>query len=281
MSTPSGPGYLHSIDSVGAIPILTWQPWCRDPAHVTGDDFVGKIASGAYDSYITKFAADLKAFLDGANNRMIYMRLGHEMNGAWYPWSKDAAQYVGMWTRTWKIFQQVGLAQNSKQLQWMWCPNNYPYDVIDPFYPGNDMVDWMCFDAYQTKAGYGPMSTIAGPIIAELNKLSGSTKPIAVAEFGCSTQSYGGAAAQPKCIEDFLAYTVDTGVVRIASYFNQDDYKTNGDAKTWGRASLSGGPSEGLFMASPAPLQPAPSSAYTASAPAPTTVKQAPSPSYT
>ncbi|HEY9666287.1 MAG TPA: hypothetical protein V6C91_05750, partial [Coleofasciculaceae cyanobacterium] len=74
------------------IPLITWEPYLCDSAS-TPSDVVKRAANGEYDAYISKWADRLKTFLSGpdgvyqtSDDRRVYIRLAHEMNGNWYPW---------------------------------------------------------------------------------------------------------------------------------------------------------------------------------------------------
>lgn len=131
--------------AVGAIPQLTWQP--KYTAGGNQADFaLTTIADGTHDSYITGYADSVASW-----NKRIYIRLAHEMNGDWYPWSpglygNTAADYVAAWRHIHAIFA----ARGATNVRWVWCPNsdganNY---LLPELYPGDDYVDWVGLDGY-------------------------------------------------------------------------------------------------------------------------------------
>ena len=78
--------------------MMTWQPACYDPNLPTlssiskyiktEDTFIKNVAAGTYDSYVVSVASQIKSFLSGpdgvygtSDDRRIYIRLAHEMNG--------------------------------------------------------------------------------------------------------------------------------------------------------------------------------------------------------
>jgi hypothetical protein len=84
------------------------------------------IHNGSYDSYINEFGDRLKTWLAGNNgvygnsdDRRLYLRFAHEMNGNWYPWSHDAVpnDYILAWRHAHDIFSSKNL--NSTPLQWV------------------------------------------------------------------------------------------------------------------------------------------------------------------
>ena len=124
-------------------------------------------------------AADLAEF--NASGVPVIVRLAHEMNGSWYPWGHQPAQYVAM-------FRMVAAAVHelAPESAMMWAPNyggGYPFgggrfeavpgsaaraaldtdgdgaltsadDPYAPYYPGDDAVDWVGMSLYHWGAAY-------------------------------------------------------------------------------------------------------------------------------
>ncbi|HEV8282585.1 MAG TPA: hypothetical protein VGQ02_12040 [Candidatus Limnocylindrales bacterium] len=110
-----------------------------------------------------------------------FVRFAHEMNGAWYPWSQQPAQYV-------EAFRRVARAvhERSPSSAMIWAPNEgsgYPYvgqqyaaasgsveaaaldtdhdgdvdgddDPYAPYYPGDEAVDWIGVSLYHWGIAY-------------------------------------------------------------------------------------------------------------------------------
>jgi len=125
---------------------LTWEPWVD----------LKDIANGAYDSYLTRYAAEVKAW-----GETIRLRFAHEMiqdnvkdncqggqTGCpeWYPWQDQPDDYKAAFRHAHDVFRAAG----ATNVEWVWCPNNYPFDVniVKLYYPGPDYVDWLCMDGY-------------------------------------------------------------------------------------------------------------------------------------
>eukprot|EP01113_Clastostelium_recurvatum_P039010 TRINITY_DN5903_c0_g1_i1.p1 TRINITY_DN5903_c0_g1~~TRINITY_DN5903_c0_g1_i1.p1 ORF type:complete len:220 (+),score=15.89 TRINITY_DN5903_c0_g1_i1:109-768(+) len=87
------------------------------------------VASGATDAYLNSFFNQTKTWLAGPNgiygdgdDRRMYMRFAHEMNGNWYPWSGNATAYVLMWRRVYVLAtNKWGI--DKTRMQWVWCVN--------------------------------------------------------------------------------------------------------------------------------------------------------------
>ncbi len=142
-------GCAKNLHDQGYQQVLTWEP--KDYTKGTNQPAysLDKINSGAYDRYITDYAKAIKA-----SGVPIYLRLAHEMNGDWYPWSPGVgsntpAKYVKMWKRVRAIFDRVGV----ENVEWVFSPNvgkpvyapKYP---MSQFYPGDSYVDLVSLDGY-------------------------------------------------------------------------------------------------------------------------------------
>jgi beta-mannanase len=228
---------LPKIWSNQNIPLITWEPYLCDSAS-TPPDVVRRAANGEYDTYINKWADRLKTFLSGpdgvyqtSDDRRVYIRLAHEMNGNWYPWSaalggSTPTDYVLMWKRVKGIFDNKGL--DAKHVQWVWCVNNtdvgnYP---AESFYPGDAYVDWIAIDGYnwgtsQTWSSWQPPDQTFGSMMTRLQAMT--TKPLAITELGTSTIASSGTdlAAKSQWLTDAFNYAL-TKNIKMVLWFNQD-----------------------------------------------------------
>lgn len=207
------------IVNYGAIPHVTWEPWIdsgKKPLK-TGD-----IAAGRYDGYIRKWARAARDF-----KYPFFLRLGHEMNGDWYPWSAakngyDTSVYVKMFRRVHDIFKEEG----ADNVIWLWCPMNgdfpeSPWNKCSKYYPGNEYVDWVGMDAYNwgRDQGGGSWVSLKRMMKARYEEFTASypDKPIMIGEFGSGTS--GGDKAQwvreaMSCIKE------DYPAIKAAVWFN-------------------------------------------------------------
>lgn len=105
----------------------------------------------------------------------VMLRFAHEMNGSWYPWGMQPEAYI-------EAFREVAAAvrEQTTGTEMIWAPNyggGYPFvggqyapdpgttdfelldtdgdgeltqldDPYDPFYPGDDVVDWVGMSLY-------------------------------------------------------------------------------------------------------------------------------------
>ena len=158
--------------------MLTWEPragGCCDSSSVTPSN----IASGSHDAYIRSFARDVARF-----PHRIQIRLGHEMNGEWYPWGRQPTNYVNMYRHVHDIFEEEG----ATNVDWVWCPNviGPTYEgTFDQYYPGDAYVDFTGLDGYNWYAARGvPWYTfdeVFGRSVAHMNEFA-PDKPLIIAE---------------------------------------------------------------------------------------------------
>jgi beta-mannanase len=185
------------------------------------------IINGVYDSYITKFAQDAKAWA-----HPFFLRFDWEMNlQGWYPWvetvnGNSSGQYVTMWRHVHDIFARVG----ATNVTWVWCPNAEYNGSIKPLtslYPGNSYVDWTCIDGYNWGTNpwkpnvWQTFSQVVGPTYTNLVGTVAPTKPVMVGETASS--EYGGSKAS--WITDMLATQLPKYFPRIEAFvwFNWKD----------------------------------------------------------
>jgi len=217
------------------VPLITWEPYlCTS----TPNDVEVRAKDGKYDAYLSNWAARLKTFLSGpdgvyntSDDRRAYLRLGHEMNGNWYPWSAGMgsnapSDYVNMWKHVKAIFDSKGLDAN--HLQWVWSVNNA--DVggysAESFYPGDAYVNWVAIDGYnwgtsQTWSNWQTPAQVFGPMIDRLRAVT--TRPLAITEFASSTSTSSGTsvAAKGQWLTDTFKYTLAQNIKMIVA-FNED-----------------------------------------------------------
>lgn len=127
--------------------MLTWEPWQTVSAakgktaqYAEQPEFGNAaIAAGEKDAYIRSFAESI-----AKSGLKVYVRYAHEMNGDWYPWSRDPAKYVAAWRRVVDIFREVG-ADNAV---FVYSINPSVFEPVagweanvKRYWPGDDYVD--------------------------------------------------------------------------------------------------------------------------------------------
>jgi mannan endo-1,4-beta-mannosidase len=159
------------------------------------------------------------------------VRLGHEMNGNWYPWSaatggNSPADYVAMWRRVVGIFDSQHLDAN--HLQWVWCVNADDVGgfTAESFYPGDDYVDWVAIDGYNWGASqaWSTWKTPPQTYDAMLGRIRViATKPVALTEFASTSATVTGTSVPAKSawISDLFAYAA-SNQIKMLIWFNED-----------------------------------------------------------
>jgi hypothetical protein len=141
---------VQNLLNNGYRPVVTWEMMYSqyprlDPVQPRFD----QLLAGNFDSYIDAFADKIKSY-----NDTIIMRIFHEFEGNWYPWSltennHDPAMYVTAFRHVVDRFR----ARGATKVQWMWCVNAEPkpyrdYNWIVAAYPGDDYVNMVATDIY-------------------------------------------------------------------------------------------------------------------------------------
>jgi mannan endo-1,4-beta-mannosidase len=226
---------LPNIWANGNVPLVTWEPFTGKN---TPADIERRIASGAFDGYVADWAARLQRFLDGpdgrpstTDDRRAYLRLGHEMNGDWYPWgaapgANSPSDYVAMWRRVHGAFASRGLGPG--RLQWIWAVNAEDVGgvVAEEFYPGDDVVDWVAVDGYNWGASedwssWRSPAAVLDPMVGRLRAIS--FRPLAITETASTSATPAGAspAAKSQWVTALFDYAAGARAGMVV-WFNQD-----------------------------------------------------------
>jgi hypothetical protein len=152
-------GDFDNVRNHGSLPLLDWSSEALGGGINQPDYALSKIAGGLYDSFIRQWALDAKAW-----GHPFFLRFDWEMNGNWhYPWSAQLngnhpGDYIQAWQHVHDIFAQAG----ATNVTWVWCPN-----ISDPgtvpmaaLYPGDNYVDWTCFDGYNKEDAWVDFNTV-------------------------------------------------------------------------------------------------------------------------
>jgi mannan endo-1,4-beta-mannosidase len=198
---------IDKVAARGVMPVISWEPW--DPhAPVQSDNSRSKqpkyqlkrIIAGDFDAYIRNYARGVAGL-----PYQVGMRLAHEMNGFWYPWSEQsngnaAGEYAQMWRHVHDIFTQVG----ARNVLWIWSPNvTYTGATpIPPLYPGDKYVDWMGLSGYYGTEGVEGYRGFRDTFAASIDVLrSIAAKPIVITELAATDKD----ARKAEWITDMFA----------------------------------------------------------------------------
>lgn len=140
--TPFPEKTFHTILSEGSAPVITWEPW--DAATKEGIP-CAEILEGKWDSFIQKFAETLRS-----EEKTVYLRFAHEMNGDWYPWSSfliGAENYKAMYRHVKDLFDSLRI----RNVRWIYSMNWENKPATNDYtssYPGDSYVDYLGIDGY-------------------------------------------------------------------------------------------------------------------------------------
>jgi beta-mannanase len=198
--------YLEIFNKAKKIPLITWEPW--DPTKgVNQPAFQLKnIINGDYDTYIKETAKNIRLY-----GKPIFLRLAHEMNADWYPWSgtvnnNTPNEYVAMWRHIYTIF----LSEGATNITWVWSPNTEE-DDLRKYYPGDAYVDWVGLDGYNwgTSRLYKIWESFSDIFLDDYLSITSLTdKPVMIAETASSEN--GGSKSD---------WIIDTYRTQIPMYF--------------------------------------------------------------
>jgi glycosyl hydrolase family 26 len=211
---------LRHIHSLGALPAITWEPWHPSEGADQPRYALDRIAAGDYDSYIEQWARAAASF-----GQPMQIRLAHEMNGTWYPWSigvngNSTADFKNAYRHVHDKFIAAGAAN----VQWVWSIDaayNRPEGLRNgaDSYPGDRYVDVVGVDGYNggpTGATWDSPDELFGRVI-RLATAVAPTKPLWIYETGSGDKR--GDKAQ--WITDLFAYLQQTRVTGLL-WFNFD-----------------------------------------------------------
>jgi mannan endo-1,4-beta-mannosidase len=133
------------------------------------------IAAGQQDAFLESYAQSVKDF-----GHPVIISFGHEMNGNWYSWGwthTSPATYVAAWRHIVDVFRQVG----ADNVTWLWTINavDSVEGPIADYWPGNNYVTWVAFDAYYYNTT-DDFSAVFGPSISAIRQVT--NKPILIGE---------------------------------------------------------------------------------------------------
>ena len=172
----------------------SWEPWAPPFAPDGTDIPLTAIAGGQFDAYIDSWAAGLRD-----DRYPVLLDFAHEMNGDWYPWGSGVngntpGQYVDAFRHVHDRFALAG----ATNVRFVWNPNNTSTSIAAPeFYPGDDYVDWLAIDAYNSNNSWASPHDEIAPIYTEISALN-SRKPMMLAEVASQATPPAGAVPVDK-----------------------------------------------------------------------------------
>ncbi|OGC36026.1 hypothetical protein A2311_02230 [candidate division WOR-1 bacterium RIFOXYB2_FULL_48_7] len=206
----------------GGAAMIRLEPWSwkgKDDKSFTLENLL----AGKYDHLLKKFAAGAKAY-----GKPVFVSFGHEMNGSWYPWSgnpalfKKAFQYVHD-----KISKEFGACN----ITWVYNPN-IDFGMIKEYYPGDEYVDWVAIDGYNTEDYGNDWRSCSQLFDAAIRDLEQFHKPIMIGEFGSDANTPADKTERkPEWIRECISYAERKGIKAFV-YFNVSKDE-GGEKKAW------------------------------------------------
>ena len=202
------------------------------PSELNNTDWRSAGAAGAYTDHARKLAQRLVAV--GQGNAVI--RLAHEANGDWYADSigntdRQMQQWRQFWRKTVKAMQSVPGAN----FKFDFCVNaGYRAIPLSDYYPGNDVVDIIGIDAYDSAsklpagaARWQALYDQPGGIHEVLDFAKAHGKPLSIPEWGIGPtgDKYLSAGDDPAYV-DGIASVVRNNNVAYQSYFYSHQWAT-------------------------------------------------------
>ena len=172
------PGWRQPWDIAnGRIPMISWGKQASDV-----------VLSGADDAYIAARADGIKAL-----GKPVFLRWFWEMDGNRnLAISQSPAAYIAAWRHIHDIFT----ARGATNVAWVWCPNASAFNAGDAqrYYPGDDVVDWICADGYNfyPDSNYREFAPIFAGFYAWASQ---RPKPLMIGEYGDQQAAPGQRAA--------------------------------------------------------------------------------------
>ena len=176
---------------------------------------VRDVRDGAVDAYIRSYARDVRDYA----KPVLITPFVAEFNGAWW-WAVSpdmnpnlkTDDFVQAWRRVVAIFRAVG----ANNVSWAWVVNNYPQPSSDPiiaYYPGDEYVDWIGADIYDTS----PLHWLNGAYGLAV----AHGKPFFIGEFGIRHEfSVLLPWQQQNWLEAIFDWFEAHPAVKLISYFN-------------------------------------------------------------
>ncbi|HWH14654.1 MAG TPA: glycosyl hydrolase, partial [Miltoncostaeaceae bacterium] len=220
------PDVFDTVRRHGAIPIIDWSPWDRkDRGYHEQPDFqLRDVIEGKYDPYIREWAQAAARW-----GHPMFVRLCHEMNGDWYPWSeRENGNAPGEFVRAWRHIVDIFRAEGARNVNFVWAPNefeSYAGIPVSQLYPGDAYVDWVGMSGYnwgtgQTGSRWRTFPRTFTRTYTTLRALAPS-KPLMIAEVASSER--GGSKAD--WLRDALAVQLPQRFpeVKAVVYWNKSD----------------------------------------------------------
>ncbi len=178
---------VDSIYQLGAIPMITWEPWgslfavSQESEALQAEEKVFEhITKGVFDAYLKEFSRQI-----GKLKRPVYLRFAHEFDNPAYPWSPRGNNTPEEFIAAWRYVHDFFTRQGVYNAIWVWNP--WKPGAVDAYFPGEAYVDWIGVDilnygSYNTDSTWYSFEELYLPFHDK--PLFQSGLPVMVAEMG-------------------------------------------------------------------------------------------------
>ncbi len=206
------------------------------------------IASGAWDTKISAWAAHLEQFLDQGGGRSLVLAPLQEMNGDWTQYGCDPANFKLAFKRIVDILRGRGL--NETKVRFAFAPNGWTSvgcGSISDYYPGNSYVDLIGISAYRW-AGSASVYEVMGGTVDQLASLY-PTKPLVIAQTAAWPST-----SKSQWIRDMFTWAASNPHVVAVIYFNFNKSSSPGetDWRVWIPPLVNAGWRDGMMASTTA-----------------------------
>jgi len=115
----------------------------------------------------------------------IFLRYASEMNGTWQAYSGDPELYKEKWRTVYRVMHEI-----APNVAMVWCPFSMPRRTIEPYYPGDEYVDWVGVNIYSVHHHDGDPTRAGGEDprdeLQYVYDLYAQRKPIQICEYAAT-----------------------------------------------------------------------------------------------
>lgn len=146
-------GWLaNQIYEAGATPMITWAPRNGSGGADQPEYSLDNISDGMYDDYIRQYARDVKSW-----GKPILLRVGHEMNVDFFPWSCPKNDFKPeKFVQAFQHIRNIFREEKASNAYFLWSPNyasppkiqGTACSDLNQLYPGDEYVDFIGVSLY-------------------------------------------------------------------------------------------------------------------------------------
>jgi len=165
----------------------------------SGSDYsLDDILAGKADKLLENFAKGAKDF-----GKEVFVSFDHEMNAYWYPWGQKPEKFIEAYRY---VHDKIG-SYGADNITWVWNP--YVDFPMEPYYPGDEYVDWVALNGYNWEGGKS-WEDIFGSDLTVLEKYR---KSIMIGETASGTDD-------PSLITQLVDYVAGDKRIKAYVYFD-------------------------------------------------------------